>query len=120
MASFANRMKEWQRKHGATYRAHIETQTQVSQMLGAQPGGTNQQSEFDDRARKTKKSLKVVEPPKEPSLRMLPGEDRLFLKLATATKIYTQYELTDEEVQRAEVLMSEYLLEYKSVRVTLF
>jgi hypothetical protein len=99
-------MQEWQRKHSATYRAHIETQMQVSQMLGAQPGGTNQQNESDDCARKTKKSLKVVEPPKEPLLCMLPGEDRLFLKLTTATKIYTQYELTDKEVQQAEVLMN--------------
>ncbi|KAF8508318.1 hypothetical protein JB92DRAFT_2541987, partial [Gautieria morchelliformis] len=53
--------------------------------------------------------------PKKPSPHMLLGEDQIFLKLATAPKIYTQYELTDAEVRRAEVLMSEYLLEYKSV-----
>ncbi|KAF8482271.1 hypothetical protein JB92DRAFT_2764526, partial [Gautieria morchelliformis] len=78
MASFMQRMKEWERKHGARYRAR----------------------QFDDHPGQsaTRKSHKIVEPPKKPSPRMLPGEDQIFLKLATATKIYTQYELTDAEV----------------------
>ncbi|KAF8482266.1 hypothetical protein JB92DRAFT_2764516, partial [Gautieria morchelliformis] len=100
MASFTQRMKEWERKHGARYQARMTHQSQVDDHPGQSA---------------TRKSRKIVEPPKKPSPRMLLGEDQIFLKLATATKIYTQYELTDAEVRRAEVLMSEYLLEYKSV-----
>jgi hypothetical protein len=63
-----------------------------------------------------RRTKKLVEPPKPPELRMNPGEDRVFLKLATVTKIYTQYEITNLEINRAEVLMSEYLMEYREVR----
>ncbi|KAF8523420.1 hypothetical protein JB92DRAFT_2705186, partial [Gautieria morchelliformis] len=44
------------------------------------------------------KSKKVTEPPKPPERRMHPGEEWIFLKLATATKIYMQYELMREDM----------------------
>jgi hypothetical protein len=43
------------------------------------------------------------------------GEDVLFLKLATATKIYTQYKLSIDEITRAQDLVKQYLLEFKEV-----
>lgn len=46
---------------------------------------------------------------------MKDGEQVLFMKLATATKIYTQYEISDEDVNRAQQLMQEYLLGFKKV-----
>jgi hypothetical protein len=49
---------------------------------------------------------------------MEPGEDKLFLKLGTATKILTQFEITSQEIDRAGDLITEYLLEYKSVSGT--
>lgn len=47
---------------------------------------------------------------------MQAGEDILFLKLGTATKILTQYQITSAEIERACTLITEYLLEYKQVR----
>ena len=59
---------------------------------------------------------RVPDPPKEPEQRMKAGEDCLFLKLGTAIKIYTQYEITAVQIERAQALMQAYLLGYKEVR----
>ena len=46
---------------------------------------------------------------------MQPGEDELFLKLGTAINIFTQYELTSDEIEQGNELLTAYLLEYKNV-----
>ena len=48
-------------------------------------------------------------------LHIQPGDDLLFLKLSAATKIYTQYEISSEDIDRAQALVCEYLLEFKQV-----
>ena len=59
----------------------------------------------------------MPEPPHPPYLRMEEGEDIIFLKLATAMKIFLQYEITINETKRAQALLTEYLLDYKRVRI---
>ncbi|KAF8471023.1 hypothetical protein JB92DRAFT_2771868, partial [Gautieria morchelliformis] len=82
-ASFEKRMAAWESRHGATYRANIPIESQA--------------------AIASNRSKNVAEPPKPPEVRMNPGEDRIFLKLTTATKIYMQYEITNQEITRAEL-----------------
>ena len=58
---------------------------------------------------------KIPPPPQCPKPHMRPGEDRLFLKLATAIKIFLQYEITDTEIDRAAHLLYDYLVGYRDV-----
>ncbi|KAF8584211.1 hypothetical protein K439DRAFT_1616910 [Ramaria rubella] len=60
-----------------------------------------------------RKKKEIPDPPKAPSIRMRAGEDVLFLKLATAVKIYVQQIITEAEIARADMLFSEYLIGYK-------
>ena len=96
-STYPKRLREWEKKHGA----QKENLTQTSSKSQGQGTRTRAQ--------------KVIEPPKMAELRIQPGDDLLFLKLSAATKIYTQYEISNDDINRAEVLVCEYLLEFKQV-----
>jgi hypothetical protein len=133
-ASYQKRSLEWEKKHGRAYRAILEARIESTQSQAAGPSiPTSQQgmilyqfncvnqgfpwrySALVGLKGGKKRAKKVPEPPKAPEKRMQADEDILFLKLGTAMKIYTQYEISATEIARASGLLTEYLLEYKQV-----
>ncbi|TDL13709.1 hypothetical protein BD410DRAFT_734964 [Rickenella mellea] len=54
-------------------------------------------------------------PPKKPKVRMQDGEARNFLRLATALKILLSSSIDDEQLERAQILLEEYLLGFKEL-----
>ena len=97
-SSYPKRLREWEKKHGA----QMKHPTQASS------------SKSQEQATRTR-AQRVIEPPKMAELRIQPSDDLLFLKLSAATKIYTQYEISSEDINRAEALIWEYLLEFREV-----
>ena len=118
MVSFPNRLKLWDKKHGKAYQKNA---TQLTQTVPDKIGMWHMPY-FDSCSCITQLGpiKKVTEPPKRPTLHMHKDEDLLFLKLATATKIYTQYELSNDDITRAKNLIQEYLLGFKKVLALLY
>jgi hypothetical protein len=120
-ASHSKRLELWEKKHGAAHQAYFDMQMQPSQAMGTQGacvhifrlkmGLTNMTAG----TQKNKNIRKPIDLPKAPELHMQPGEDLLFLNLGTAMKIYTQYEISHNDVQHAQSLIRKYLLDFKEV-----
>ncbi|KAF8511037.1 hypothetical protein JB92DRAFT_2831344 [Gautieria morchelliformis] len=87
-------------KHGEMYAVRMGTQVQdlMLQQEGsqpAQPPGTQVSNpEYTH-------SWNPRAPPQLPELNMQPGDDRLFLLLGKAAKIYTQYQISWQDVQQS-------------------
>ncbi|KAF8517879.1 hypothetical protein JB92DRAFT_3113382 [Gautieria morchelliformis] len=94
--------KAWEKQYGAKYH---------EQVLHESATGTTGRQNVEKSADK----VKVPIHPKKPQLRMQPGEVDLFMQLAAAIKIYTSYEITTENINRASFLYQEYLLGFKEM-----
>ncbi|KAF8578426.1 hypothetical protein K439DRAFT_1621346 [Ramaria rubella] len=99
LASYEERSTTWERANGDAYQATLAAK--------------HARKPSTKKSKREKK--KIPDPPKVPSLRMHPGEDVLFLKLATAVKIYVQHVITKAEIARANALFLEYLVGYKKM-----
>lgn len=67
------------------------------------------------RSKKSAKDDKEPKPPKPPKVRMQRDEPVNFLRLSTALKIFCGSSIKLDMLPRAEMLLQEYLLEYKRV-----
>lgn len=110
-------MKAWQKKKEAFERAQIPS-VDRDPASSAEPAALTSADvplPSSGPYKKTSQPRDPGDPPQEPKMRMQPEEVDLFLKLATAIKIFASCSISETQLQRADNLMQEYLIEFKRV-----